>query len=122
MAEVNVSIGGRRYRLGCADGEEAGVAAYAERMDQIANDIQSNLSQPVPEGRLMVMVGLTLADEMTEMHRKMRALERQTADARQLADTRSAPSDMFNAEVEADMAARIDAIAARIETLTEKMV
>lgn len=122
MAEVNVSIGGRRYRLGCADGEEEGVTAYAERMDQIANDIQSNLSQPVPEGRLMVMVGLTLADEMTEIQRRMRALERQAADARQLADTRAAPSDMFNAEVEADMAARIDAIAERIETLTEKMV
>ena len=122
MAEVTVRIAGRAYRLGCGAGEEDGLSAYAEHMDKLADDIQRGIPQPVPEGRLMVMVGLTLADQMSEMQKKIRGLERQLAEARNLADSRSAPDDLFNAEVEADMASRIDAIAERIEGLTAKMV
>ncbi|MEM0924215.1 MAG: hypothetical protein AAGI13_14295, partial [Pseudomonadota bacterium] len=85
-------------------------------------DIQRSLPQPVPEGRLLVMVGLTLADQIAETLRKTAEAERRALDAQRLAESRSAPDDLFNPEVEADMAARIDAIAERIETLTEKMM
>ncbi|MEL6479224.1 MAG: cell division protein ZapA [Pseudomonadota bacterium] len=122
MAEVSVRIGGRVYRLGCGEGEEAALTGYGKAMDQIAEDIQRSLPQPVPEGRLLVMVGMMLADQMAEMQRKTAEAERKAAEARKLADSRAAPDDLFNAEVEADMAARLDAIAARIENLTEKMV
>lgn len=122
MAEVNVQIAGRRYRLGCGDGEEAGLIAYADHMDTIATEIQGAITQPVPEGRHMVMVGLTLADQIAERDAQIAGLERQLADMQRQLSERALPADMFNPEVEAEMAIRVDAIAERIEALTARMI
>lgn len=120
MAEVTVSIAGRQYLLGCADGEEAGLNSYSKKMDGIAEAIQRRMSQPVPEGRLLVMVGLMLADELAEAESETRAAKKETAKARDLADSRQAPKDMFSEEAEEEMAERIMAIADRIERLSRR--
>lgn len=121
MAEVTVQIAGRRYRLGCGEGEEEGLIAYADAMDQIATHIQSGINQPVPEGRHMVMVGMTLADELAAEQKNVKALEKQLQQMQQQLDTRAMPSDMFNDELEAAMAERIHSVAERIEHMASKI-
>ncbi|MEM0942505.1 MAG: cell division protein ZapA [Pseudomonadota bacterium] len=121
MAEVQVRIAGRAYRLACADGEEESVRAYAAELDELAGRISRKMSQPVPEGRLMVMVGLMLADQASATESRIRNLERQLAEARLMAERRASP-DLFQKDGEAALAGRINAIAERIESLTAKMV
>ncbi|MEM8790652.1 MAG: cell division protein ZapA [Pseudomonadota bacterium] len=120
MAEVAVRIGGREYRLGCGEGEEEGLINYAKRMDGIADAIQRRMSQPVPEGRLLVMVGMMLADELADAEAQTRSAQKDAAKARDLADSRQAPSDMFSEEAEEALTERIMAIADRIERLSQK--
>lgn len=121
MAELTVEIGGRAYRLGCGEGEEDGLISYASKMDGLAEAISRRIGQPVPEGRLLVMVGMMLADELAEAEAQTRAAEQQAADAKALASSRSAPSDLFNEEVEEALAAQINIIADRIEEISGKL-
>ncbi|MEM7237822.1 MAG: cell division protein ZapA [Pseudomonadota bacterium] len=121
MAEVTVGIGGRQYRLGCGDGEEDGLEGYAGKMDGIAEAIQRRIGQPIPEGRLLIMVGMTLADELADAEDRIREAERNAEAAKALADSRSAPSDLFNEEVEEALASQINAIADRIEAINARL-
>lgn len=122
MAEVVVEIAGRTYRLGCGEGEEKRLQAYAEHMDQIATELQGAVRTGVPEGRLMVMVGMTLADRMAEemvaQEAKMKALKSDLKAAREALAAQSDAGDLFSAEGDAAMAGRLNDIAERIERLT----
>ena len=121
MAEVTVEIGGRDYRLGCAEGEEAQLLAYAQKMNGIAEAIKRRVGTSVTETRLLVMVGMTLADELAEAEGRTRAAKKEAAKAKDLADSRTAPNDMFHDEVEERIADRINGIATRIEELAERL-
>lgn len=122
MAEVAVRIAGREYKLGCADGEEAGLAAYAGKMDGIANAIQRRMGQPIPEGRLLVMVGMTLADELADAGGRADAAGEDAVRADDGAAGGRRPSgETPDKENEKEIAARVSAIADRIERLSLKL-
>lgn len=62
MAQVALSIGGRRYDLACRDGEEDRLRALAALVDRKAQDAgQAN------EVRQLLMAALLLADELSEL-------------------------------------------------------
>ncbi|MEM6933177.1 MAG: cell division protein ZapA [Pseudomonadota bacterium] len=121
MAEVTVGIGGRHYRLGCGEGEEDGLVAYASKMDGIAEAIQRRIGTPIPEGRLLVMIGMTLADELADAEERVKVAQRETVSAKALADSRSSSSDLFSEEVEEGLASQINAIADRIEAINARL-
>lgn len=120
MAEVSISIANRQYLLGCGDGEEAGLTACAQKMDGLAQAIQRRMSQPIPEARLLVMIGLMLADELADTEAQIRSAKKDAAKARDLADSRQSPADMFSEEAEEHLAERIMSIADRIERLSQR--
>lgn len=62
MAEVTLSVGGRRYRLACRDGEEAALAAAGRAVDARASELAQALGA-VPEARLLLMTALSIAGE-----------------------------------------------------------
>ena len=120
MAEVTVEVGGRSYRLACENGEEPHLTALCARIDAEARRLARSMGQ-MPEGRLMLMSALMIADKLPDAEKEVTALGRKLAEARRLADERGTSSDLFSKEREAALDAVITALAARLEKLVESV-
>ena len=119
MPEVTIEIAGRSYRLACGDGEERHLMALAARVDGEAARLGQSLGQ-MGEGRLMLMSALMLADRLSDAEAALRAAERRAAQAEEVAEARAA-QDRVGAEQEAGIAAGLDALADRIESLAVRI-
>ena len=105
MALVTVQVNGKNYAIGCEDGAEAQLQDLAANVDAKAREIAAQAGGS-GETRLMLLVALTLADELTNA--AIRAEEaRAGAHAREQA----------LAKAEDKAAAIIEGFAARIEKL-----
>jgi cell division protein ZapA len=116
MAQVNVTINGRHYRMGCEDGQE-------DHVTQLALDIDNRIEQlrgahgEIGDQRLTMMAALTVADELTESARRIRRLEEEIAalqDARVVAAERAQ-------QTQAAVVAALNAAAERIEQITRQI-
>jgi cell division protein ZapA len=116
MAEVTVDVGGRSYRMGCGEGEEAHLESLAAVIDAEAQALQQQFGQ-MAEGRLLMMTALMVADRLSEVEKKTRQVERKLAEAEKLAESRARPDDLFGPEREAELARRIDDLTAQIENI-----
>ena len=74
MAQVNVTINGRHYRMGCEDGQEDHVTKLAEEIDNRIEQLRGAHGE-IGDQRLTVMAALTVADELAETGRRIRRLE-----------------------------------------------
>ena len=72
MAKVSVTVNGRRYDIGCDDGQEAHVFRLAEDLDRRVGALAAGVGQ-VGEARLLVLVALMLADELADARRDLEA-------------------------------------------------
>lgn len=82
MAEVNLEINGRPYRVSCQDGQEPHLAELAGRIDRHAKQIARGIGISPSEARLMLLSGLMVADELSEAEAKIRELEAQVSELR----------------------------------------
>ncbi|MEO0761088.1 MAG: cell division protein ZapA [Pseudomonadota bacterium] len=117
MAEVRVEIGGRPYRLACEDGQETHLTALARRLDAEATRIGAGAT--VPEGRLLVMCALSLADRLADAEAQIARLEAEIARAGRGGGAALAEPAVAG-EAEAALAERIEAAAARLALLAER--
>jgi len=115
MAEVTLEIGGRAYRLGCGEGEEDHLMGLGAMLDAEAKALTRQFGQ-MPEGRLLLMTALMVADRLAETESSLRAAEQQLGELRQLADSRAQPADMFGPEREESLARRINLLVEQIES------
>jgi len=67
MAEVDVIIAGRPYRVACRDGEEDNLRAAARLVDAKSREALSGLGT-LSEARQLLFAGLLLADQLIEKH------------------------------------------------------
>ena len=105
MAEVEVTINGRKYQIACDDGEEAHLLQLGEYIDRRVQELVAAVGQ-VGDSRLLVMTSLLVADELAETH----------------ADLEKTSVGAVSAdEMEAKLASIVDAVAARLEALTRKL-
>lgn len=74
MGQVTVTISGKVYRMSCGDGEEAHLEGLAAIYDSRIEDMRKGLGE-LGDMRLHVMAALTLADEMSEMKKRVEGLE-----------------------------------------------
>ena len=74
MAQVNVKIAGRVYRMACADGEEQHLAGLASRLDGKITELRGAFGE-IGDTRITVMAALTIADDLGEAERRIAALE-----------------------------------------------
>ena len=74
MAQVNVKIAGRLYRMACADGEEQHLAGLAARLDGKIAELRGAFGE-IGDTRITVMAALTIADDLGEAERRIAALE-----------------------------------------------
>ncbi len=91
MAQVNVTINGRQFRMACEDGQEEHLLQLAEDLDERIDELRGKFGE-IGDTRLTVMAALTVADELAEAGKKMRRLEEELAalqDARVVAADRA---------------------------------
>jgi len=120
MPEVSIEIAGRNYRVGCGEGEEAHLAQLAQTVDAEATELASTMGR-MTEGRLMMMAALMIADKLADAQALVAKADRRAVNAEKLAEGRSAPSDLFNPEREAEIARNLDALAERIDALAGRV-
>jgi cell division protein ZapA len=106
VAVVTLTINERLYEVGCDDGQ----AEHIRGLGQVLDDRSSQLSRQLgvqPEGRLLVMVGLMLVDELADIKAKLDRIGA-TATAIESGDARMAAGI-------SQMVSRIEAIAEQLE-------
>ncbi len=108
MAQVTVTINGRDYQVICDDGQEAHLARLGSYVDNRAGELAAAVGK-VDEGRLLVMVALLLADELSDAYSEL--------DVARSADEGVAA--MMNAEE--SLSAKIEDLADRIENIAESL-
>ncbi|MSO89707.1 MAG: cell division protein ZapA [Rhodospirillaceae bacterium] len=106
MAQVMVTIHGRRYPVACDDGQEAHVARLADYVDRRLGELAAKAGPQVNESLLLVLTNLLIADELTDAYEGLAELRAQgdgTSGNGRLGDGLDA------------LAARVEALAARLE-------
>ncbi|MGO4704985.1 cell division protein ZapA [Microvirga sp. 2MCAF38] len=116
MAQVNVSIAGRSYRIACADGEERHLEGLAASLDAKIEEMRAAFGE-IGDMRLHVMAAITIADEMAETKRKLAAAEEQLSQLHSLANA----GDERSQFIEARLAEGIGKAAERIERLARSL-
>ena len=95
MAQVNLTVNGRVYRMACEDGEEEHVMELGQRFDAAINELRGVLGE-IGDQRLMVMAGILMTDRLGDTEQR---LERAEQEIKGLKDGRT------------DTAMRIDGLA-----------
>ncbi len=116
MAQVNVTINGRQFRIACDDGQEASLEALAKSLDQRIESLRGNFGE-IGDTRLTVMAAIQVADELAEAGRRIRRMEEELT---ALQDARVVSSDRARA-AEAAVVSAFNSAAERIEGITRKL-
>lgn len=72
MAIVSLKIGGRFYKFSCNDGQDAHMRELAEQLDKRAESLTKSIGF-MPEGQLLAMICLLLAEEKHHLERATNA-------------------------------------------------
>ncbi len=116
MAQVNVTINGRVYRMACEDGQEGHLQSLAQRVDEIIHGLRGSFGE-IGDQRLTVMAAVTVMDDLVETQRRLKSLE---AENNLLRETRTAVIERRD-EVELEIARRIDEAAGRVVAVAEAL-
>ena len=66
MAKVSLNINGRKYALGCDDGEEERLMRLGQKLDDRVNNMANQFGQ-IGDLRLLVMAGITMPVSYTHL-------------------------------------------------------
>ncbi len=116
MAQVNVTINGRQFRMACEDGQEGHLTQLAKGLDERIEGLRGKFGE-VGDARLTIMAALMVADELSEAGKKLRRLEEDLAG---LQDARTVAADRSQA-AQAAIAAAFHSAAERIESVAKKL-
>lgn len=116
MAQVSITINGRVYRMACDDGQEEHLVRLARDVDARIGQLRSAFGE-IGDTRLAVMAAIMVADELSEMRRRVRAVEHEIEGLRD-----SRVSDVSRVEAsERAFADAIDSAASRIERIAHRL-
>jgi cell division protein ZapA len=116
MPELEVTIGGRPFQVSCQPGEEHFLRSAAGLLDAEAKPLVAQLGR-LPETKMLLMAGLMLADKTAAVEDELKALRARVAEleARPVATRDVAVIPTQVTESMAEIAARVEALAARVE-------
>ncbi len=69
MAEVDISINGRSYRISCKDGEEERIKSLATLIDNQVQKLSEKIGQ-LGEARMILLASLVLLDKSDEIEKE----------------------------------------------------
>lgn len=106
MGRVTLNINNRTYPIACDDGEEDRIAQLGSYLNAVVRNLTAKLGAGAvtSDSHLLVMAGLTIADELSETYEKLEAGE-------------TAADEAAAARALDRMATRLEGIAARLENL-----
>ncbi|NKB22433.1 MAG: cell division protein ZapA [Alphaproteobacteria bacterium] len=107
MAQVDVAINGKSYRIACDDGQEDHLLQLAAFVDKRIQELVASVGQ-IGDARLLVMASLLISDELSETYSNLNST-----------DDGSANDEA--AEAEQALAQTTEALAQRIELIAEKL-
>jgi len=110
LAQVEIKINGRDYRIACEDGQESHLSSLAKYLDGKVGELAKEVGQ-IGDTSLMVMAGLLVTDELSDLREEIEDARNQAA-----RDTQSAIDN-----TEDKLAAQIDALATRIEKVASAL-
>jgi cell division protein ZapA len=116
MSQVNVTINGRQFRMGCEDGQEDHLMTLARELDARIAELRAKFGE-IGDSRLTVMAALTIADELAEMGGRVKRLEAELAVAQETQVATSARHKVTQAAVVTALASAAE----RIEGITKKL-
>jgi cell division protein ZapA len=105
MSEVSVTIGGRKFRFACNEGEEARLESLAGMMDEKIGEMRA-ASGEIGDQRLVMMAALAIADNLTEAREAAEAERKRSEDAERRVNA---------------MASTLDELGSRIESIATRM-
>ena len=116
MPEIDISIGGKVFQVSCQAGEEHFLRGAAQMLDNEAQPLMAQLGR-LPEARMLLMTGLMLADKTAAVEDEIRTLRARVIEleARPIATRDVAVIPPQVVETLAEIAARAEAMAARVE-------
>ena len=121
MAEIDLDIGGKTFRVACADGEERQLQSAAALVASEAQNLVAAIGQ-LPESRMLLMSSLMLGDRRIALQGQLRAAEdriralelrAERAEAESAAPVAPAPGGLF----QQDPAEALAALTRTAETL-----
>jgi cell division protein ZapA len=116
MGQVAVTIDGKSYRMACDDGQEDHLTGLAAMFDSRVQDMRKSFGE-IGDMRLAVMAAITLADEVTELKRKLAEGDTALATARAAAAGAEAAAESRTA----DQAAAVAALAERVDRIARSL-
>jgi cell division protein ZapA len=116
MAQVAVTIAGRVYRVACDEGEEVRLGELTQLVDGKIEGMRQRFGE-IGDQRLTIMAAITIADELTESHRRVSELEAELVDLKSNLTNAASGQDEW-AERVADS---LGEAAARIERVAQEL-
>jgi len=117
MAKVSLDINGRKYALGCDEGEQERLQALGNAFDERVKTLANQFGQ-IGDLRLLVMAGISLVDELQEVRGNLdEQAEKMSAEMRRKSEDAVASAQ----KTETTAADALADAARRIERLAEKL-
>lgn len=117
MAKVSIEINGRKFGLGCDEGEQAHLLMLGEKLDQRVRTLADQFGQ-IGDLRLLLMAGITLLDELEDasgaVDTKAETLASDIRKASEEALTSARRKEVTAADSLIDAAQRIERLASRL--------
>ena len=116
MAQVNVTINGRQYRMACEDGQEDHLLHLAARLNAAIEQLRARFGD-IGDQRLTVMAAITLADHGAEVEHLLADAREHIAlqeEERRGELERQAAQDNSVARSLGALAERLEGVAARL--------
>ncbi|MGJ8527933.1 cell division protein ZapA [Maritalea sp.] len=116
MAEINVEIDGRKYRMACEDGQEGHVRDLATRFSNYVEGLKGEFGE-AGDTRLTVMAALTVMDDLSAAQKELmsakNALDQLALKSNKLVEERDG--------LEEDFAKQIIMVSERVELLAAQL-
>ena len=123
MPQVDILIQGRSYSVECREGEERRAHFLAAHINRHAARLVARLGN-MPDAQLLLMTGMTVADELLEAQEKLQHLsgKKKSDDGEDPDQMRlDGSSDGGGESGDSEIAERIQATAQRLETLSDTL-
>lgn len=117
MGKVSLDINGRKYAMGCEDGEEERLYRLGQKLDDRVTQMANQFGQ-IGDLKLLVMAGITMMDEVEDTMENLDL--RVDARAAGLRKERDAAT-LASAKTQAEAAKALSAAAQRIQGLAAKL-
>tara|TARA_R110002126_G_scaffold91963_7_gene218558 strand:- start:642 stop:974 length:333 start_codon:yes stop_codon:yes gene_type:complete len=107
LAQVEITINSKNYRIACEDGQESRIASLAAMVDSHVKDLVEQIGQ-IGDTRLLVMASLLIADELVDL----REIEREVS---------SEGGAAVPGDGEEKIVSALNAMAGRIESIADQL-